>query len=550
MDERTEQHSESAVTLDEMDESTAPASVQPAAASSDPSRQQHISETACATPICPPRLGATACSGTPQSHNIRHLEGDVKPAPAAWLIPIEPSVLDSGHDISAGLGRTHKETSFSSFRRRCHRLAERKAFTVLLITLIALNTLTLALDYPSSSAEYALVLSRLFYVWTAAFILETTIKLLGYGLRGYLRNAWDCFDGGVLVLSLVEIAFDVTGKADNTGALSLRSLRLLRVFQLAQRWPAMRKIMATVASSGGSLGHLTFILVIVIYIFAVVGVQLFGSYYQASSFPDGELPRWNMKDFPHAFMLIFRVFCGEWVEPMWGTLLVTGYSAVVFYLLAVVIGSFILLNLFLALLLGSCDTKQVPSKHGVSSSSGDGRGSNHVSPSPDEQLQHTTGGKSQITLSRSTSLPSVQSVGSTTSLDSTRVLIPQDSVDMPLLGDAAEDPFSYRNRGKMTRGQRLYYGMQQKIRRRRPKVAPSCQVSDVTLLSTSSSAGGNAVTADMASINQGNRTIFPLVRICRAVVKHRHFDRFLLCIIFWSCLMLCFEDAATDFEYV
>lgn len=27
--------------------------------------------------------------------------------------------------------------------------------------------------------------------------------------------------------------------------------------------------------------------------------------------------RWNFNDFFHSFMMIFRILCGEWIEPLW-----------------------------------------------------------------------------------------------------------------------------------------------------------------------------------------------------------------------------------------
>ena len=27
--------------------------------------------------------------------------------------------------------------------------------------------------------------------------------------------------------------------------------------------------------------------------------------------------RWNFTDFFHSFMMIFRILCGEWIEPLW-----------------------------------------------------------------------------------------------------------------------------------------------------------------------------------------------------------------------------------------
>jgi voltage-gated cation channel len=91
----------------------------------------------------------------------------------------------------------------------------------------------------------------------------------------------------------------------------------LRVLKLAQSWITMRVLLSIILSTIGALGNLTFILVIVIYIFAVIGMQLFGKDYTKEKFYPDPVPRWNFNDFFHSFMMIFRILCGEWIEPLW-----------------------------------------------------------------------------------------------------------------------------------------------------------------------------------------------------------------------------------------
>lgn len=91
----------------------------------------------------------------------------------------------------------------------------------------------------------------------------------------------------------------------------------LRVLKLAQSWITMRVLLSIILSTIGALGNLTFILVIVIYIFAVIGMQLFSKDYTAETFDPDPVPRWNFNDFFHSFMMIFRILCGEWIEPLW-----------------------------------------------------------------------------------------------------------------------------------------------------------------------------------------------------------------------------------------
>jgi len=44
-------------------------------------------------------------------------------------------------------------------------------------------------------------------------------------------------------------------------------------------------------------------------------------------------------------MMIFRILCGEWIEPLYECMLATGTWAVAFYMLALIVGNF-LVNLF------------------------------------------------------------------------------------------------------------------------------------------------------------------------------------------------------------
>ena len=95
----------------------------------------------------------------------------------------------------------------------------------------------------------------------------------------------------------------------------LRSFRLLRVFKLAKSWKSLNDTLKIMIKSMSALGNLIVVLVIIIFIFAVMGMQLYGNDYRANvCYWDGcEMPRWNFTDFFHSFMVVFRVLCGEWI---------------------------------------------------------------------------------------------------------------------------------------------------------------------------------------------------------------------------------------------
>ncbi|XP_069117322.1 sodium channel protein para-like isoform X6 [Argopecten irradians] len=228
------------------------------------------------------------------------------------------------------------------------------AFVDLFITIcILVNTAFMALDQYGMSKSLANTLTNGNYVFTAIFATEAFLKVIALGPVVYLKDRWNCFDGIIVFLSFLELALDGV-----SGLSVLRSFRLLRVFKLAKSWPTLNMLISIVAKTVGTLGNLTFVLGIVVFIFAVMGQQLFSNSYKDAYGENGTYaaepyPRWNFDDFLHSFMIVFRVLCGEWIESMWGCRRVAGIHCIPFFLMTMVLGNLVVLNLFLACLLSA-----------------------------------------------------------------------------------------------------------------------------------------------------------------------------------------------------
>ena len=102
----------------------------------------------------------------------------------------------------------------------------------------------------------------------------------------------------------------------------------------------MASLLVTIGRTLGALVNLTVILAIVIYIFAVLGMQVLGSSYTPDKF-GGEVPRWNFTDFWHSTMLVVRVLCGEWIEPLWDGMRAAGPVAIIIFVPAFILAHFI-----------------------------------------------------------------------------------------------------------------------------------------------------------------------------------------------------------------
>ncbi|XP_031337062.1 sodium channel protein para isoform X6 [Photinus pyralis] len=224
-------------------------------------------------------------------------------------------------------------------------------FVELFITLcIVVNTLFMALDHHNMDKQLEKALKSGNYFFTATFGIEASLKLIAMSPKYYFQEGWNIFDFIIVFLSLLELGLEGV-----QGLSVLRSFRLLRVFKLAKSWPTLNLLISIMGKTMGALGNLTFVLCIIIFIFAVMGMQLFGKNYtdNVDRFSDHAVPRWNFIDFMHSFMIVFRVLCGEWIESMWDCMLVGDVSCIPFFLATVVIGNLVVLNLFLALLLSN-----------------------------------------------------------------------------------------------------------------------------------------------------------------------------------------------------
>ncbi|XP_077124789.1 sodium channel protein type 5 subunit alpha-like [Ranitomeya variabilis] len=229
-------------------------------------------------------------------------------------------------------------------------------FTDLTITIcIVLNTLFMALEHYKMTEDFEKMLATGNYVFTGIFTAEMVFKIIALDPYYYFQQGWNIFDSIIVTLSLMEFCLSSLSSMGNLSV--LRSFRLLRVFKLAKSWPTLNTLIKIIGNSVGALGNLTLVLAIIVFIFAVVGVQLFGRNYMdcvCKISDDCVLPRWHMNDFFHSFLIVFRVLCGEWIETMWDCMEVSGQPlCLLVFLLVMVIGNLVVLNLFLALLLSS-----------------------------------------------------------------------------------------------------------------------------------------------------------------------------------------------------
>lgn len=139
------------------------------------------------------------------------------------------------------------------------------------------------------------------------------IKVYAIGLRKHFESAFNRFDFIVITGSIFEVAWSHF-KDDTFGLSVLRALRLLRIFKVTSYWSSLRNLVISLLNSMKSIISLLFLLFLFIFIFGLLGMQLFGGKF---NFPD-ETPDAHFNTFSPALLTVFQILTGEdWNEVMY-----------------------------------------------------------------------------------------------------------------------------------------------------------------------------------------------------------------------------------------
>ena len=108
------------------------------------------------------------------------------------------------------------------------------------------------------------------------FVVEMIIKLIGFGPRGYAKDQMNLFDGFVVLMSCVEVVVGFISSDHDNNYLSVPERSVCFVFKLARSWKQLNDIITTMFKSLAGISYLSLILLLFMYVFALLGMQLFG----------------------------------------------------------------------------------------------------------------------------------------------------------------------------------------------------------------------------------------------------------------------------------
>jgi voltage-gated sodium channel len=224
-------------------------------------------------------------------------------------------------------------------KNACLRLTQARWFEPFMIGLILFNGLLIGLETSAEiMASHGDLLHLLNHAILGFFIVETLAKMAAVAprLRLYFADGWNLFDFTIVVLSLIP----ATGEF----ALVARLIRILRVLRLISAVPQLRLIVATLVRSIPGMGHVIGLLAIIFYIYGVAGFHLFHTVDET---------RWGTLG--SSLLTLFQVVTLEgWAEIM-NKAMETYPLAWIYFVTFVVLGTFVAMNLFIAVILNNLE---------------------------------------------------------------------------------------------------------------------------------------------------------------------------------------------------
>ncbi len=222
-----------------------------------------------------------------------------------------------------------KAINIHDVRNQLKHIIAQPYFYLSVMLLIILNAIVLGLEsFDSLMNRAGWFLTVADSIMVLIFAGELAIYLFVFGPKKCFTDPWFLFDFIIVSISLFSF---------NTTYSSLRAMRVLRILRLITRFPNLRKVVQGLIDALPGIGSITIILIILIYVAALMGHNLFGTEY-----PE------HFGSLQHSLLTLFQIMLTDDVGSIIREVTTTHPYSWIFFLVFLLASTFIILNLFVA----------------------------------------------------------------------------------------------------------------------------------------------------------------------------------------------------------
>lgn len=235
--------------------------------------------------------------------------------------------------------------------QRAREIVESAAFNRLVVAVILFNAVLIGLGTYSTEVAEQRILSLFEQGCLIFYCIELMLRFVAReSTRAFFRDAWTIFDLVIIIAAFIPASSGI-------GPV-LRVLRVFRVLRLVKTIPELRLIVTVLVKSVASMKHVGLLAAILFYVYAVIGVKLFGA--------DDHPMQPYFSSIHEACFTLFRVLTGDDWTQMRYDLAAAGHplGALTAYLVSwIVIATFLLVNLIVGAVINNYQKVQEIEDH-------------------------------------------------------------------------------------------------------------------------------------------------------------------------------------------
>ncbi|XP_053942735.1 voltage-dependent T-type calcium channel subunit alpha-1I isoform X5 [Cuculus canorus] len=207
--------------------------------------------------------------------------------------------------------------TYCPLRLLIHSVCTSHYLDIFITFIICLNVVTMSLEHYNQPVSLETALKYCNYLFTTVFVLEAVLKLVAFGLRRFFKDRWNQLDLAIVLLSVMgitleEIEINAALPINPTIIRIMRVLRIARVLKLLKMATGMRALLDTVVQALPQVGNLGLLFMLLFFIYAALGVELFGKLVCNDENPcEGMSRHATFENFGMAFLTLFQVSTGD-----------------------------------------------------------------------------------------------------------------------------------------------------------------------------------------------------------------------------------------------
>jgi len=227
-----------------------------------------------------------------------------------------------------------------------------KSFKAFIFSLIIASAVLVGIEtYHDIALRYRSLLTFIDSFIVFCFTIEIIVKILAMGKRpwDYFTDPWNVFDFLIVAVCLIP-------NIDTHFVVVLRIVRVLRILRMITFLPKLRLLIGALLKSIPSMGYVLMLITLLFYIYAIIGVFLFGA-----------TDPMHFGDLVHAMVTLFKVLTLEgWTDIMnlhiygsaEGNQNIISLWPFLYFASFILIGAMIIMNLFIGVIMNSMQESQ------------------------------------------------------------------------------------------------------------------------------------------------------------------------------------------------